>query len=122
MGIERGISGSSRQVLAISEGNVLSVRASVELGETEVNDVDEIFRLIITAYQEVVGLDVAMEDSLGVDTLYQPDHLDSDHASGAQVKFVLAVLKEVLQALTQQVHDHNMKLITTSLLVCSNVV
>lgn len=101
---------------------MLTVGSFIKLGETKVDDIDKVFRLVISSYQEVVRFNVTMKNALGVDTLYQPYHLNGDHASSAQIKLVLAVLKEVLQALTQQVHDHNMKLITTSLLVCSNVV
>lgn len=122
VGIERGISGSSRQIFTISERYVLTVRSSIKLGETKVNDIDKVFRLISASYEEVVRFDVTMQNALGVDTFYQPDHLDGGHASRAQIKLVLAVLKEVLHALSEQVHDHNMKLITTRLLVCSNVI
>lgn len=122
MCIKRSVSGSSRQVLSISEWYMLTIGAPVELGESKVNYVDEIFCLLITTNEEVIRFDVSMENTLCVDTLYQSDHLNGNHTSCAQVELVLAMLEEAFQALSEQVHHHNMKLITTRLLVCSNVV
>ena len=122
MSIERSVSGGTRQVLAISEWNMLAVRASIKFGESKVNDVNEVLRLIIAAYQEVIRLDISVKYTFSMHAFYEPYHLNGDHACCTQIKLVFAMLEEALETSTEQVHDHNMELVTTRLLVSSNVI
>lgn len=78
MGVDGSVSGGTSEVLAISEGDVLTIRGLVTLGETEVNDVDGVLCLIVTTYEEVVGFDVTMNDALFVHNLDPLNHLHSD--------------------------------------------
>jgi hypothetical protein len=49
MSVDTGIASCSSQVLALSEGDVLSVGGAVALGQTEVDDVDIVFCSIVAA-------------------------------------------------------------------------
>ena len=75
MGVDGGVAGGSREVLAVTEGDVLAVGGLVALGEAEVDDVDGVLRLVVAANEEVVRLDVAVDDALLVDDLDPLDHL-----------------------------------------------
>lgn len=69
MCVDRGVACCASQVLVLPIRNVL-VRAgvSVLLGQAKVNDVDQV-ALLAKAHEEVVGLDVTMDEVLGVDVL-----------------------------------------------------
>ena len=62
--VQRGVSGSSSQVLAFSEGDMLTFGVLVALCETKVNDVYVVLGVLVAANQEVVWLDIAMDDPL----------------------------------------------------------
>ena len=67
--VDARIPRSTRQVLPLSERNVLPVRVLVALGETEINDVDIVLAVVITSNQEVIRLDVSVDDAFLVDLL-----------------------------------------------------
>ena len=69
MGVDGGVASSTRQVLSVSEGNVLALRVFVALSESKVDNVDIIFSTLITSNQEVVRFDVSVDDSLFVNFL-----------------------------------------------------
>ena len=69
MGVDRGVAGSTRQVLSVSEGNVLALRVFVALSESKVDNVDIVFGTLIASNQEVVRFDVSMDDSFFVNFL-----------------------------------------------------
>lgn len=62
--VDAGVSGRTRQVLAISEGYVLPVRALEALSEAEVDDIDGQFGGLRSTNQKVIGLDVPVDDTL----------------------------------------------------------
>ena len=69
MGVDGGVASSARQVLSVSEGNVLALRVFVALSESKVDNVDIIFGALIASNQEVVRFDVSVDDSLFVNFL-----------------------------------------------------
>jgi hypothetical protein len=69
VGVDGGVARSTRQVLSVSEGNVLALRVFVTLSESKVDNVDIIFGALIASNQEVVRFDVSVDDSLFVNFL-----------------------------------------------------
>lgn len=69
VGVDAGIPGRAREVLAVLVRDVLALAVLEALSETEVDDVDLIFRLVRSSNQEVVWLNVAVNDSLLVHLL-----------------------------------------------------
>jgi hypothetical protein len=69
VGVDRGISGSSSEILAISVWDVFSsLGVSESLGKAEVDDVD-IVLLLANANQKVIWLDVSVQEVSGVHKL-----------------------------------------------------
>lgn len=69
VGVNRCISGSSSQILAVFVGDVFALAVFITLCQSEVNDVNLIFRCVRSADKEVVRLDVSVDDSLLVHLL-----------------------------------------------------
>ena len=69
MGVNTSISGSSSQILSLTEWDVFTIRVFVAFSETEIDDVDVVFVGVVTADQEVVWLDVSVNYSLFMDFL-----------------------------------------------------
>ena len=107
MRVDRGISCSTSEVLTISEGNMLAVGRLEALGKTEINNVDRVLRLVVTANQEVVRLDITMDNALLVHHLDTLDHLNGDVQDSLEVELAAALLEQVLKRLTKQIHDHH---------------
>ena len=66
MGIDGGVPGRARQILALTERDVLALGVFVLLGQAKVDDVDVVLGLLVTAHQEIVRLDVTVDDPLFV--------------------------------------------------------
>lgn len=60
--VQRGVTGGTSQVFALTEGNVLVFRVLVALGKTEVDDVDVVLGALSGADQEVVGLNISVDN------------------------------------------------------------
>lgn len=78
MGVDGGVAGGAGEVLVLTVGDVL-VRSciAVLLGQAEVDDVDQV-ALLAEPHQKVVGLDVSVNEVLGVDVL-NPTDLQQDN-------------------------------------------
>ncbi len=62
MGVDRGVTGGTSQVLVLTVWDVkVCLRVAVFLSQTEVDDIDLISTLA-NAHQEVVGLDVTVDE------------------------------------------------------------
>lgn len=136
MGVEGGISGSTSQVLALSEWDVLVLRVLVALGQTEVDDVDVVLGGFSGSNQEVVWLDISVDNSLLMDLLNALDlkipwlvilsgliyHLMSNVQHCFQVKFAPALLEEIFERFSKEVHDHNVVHLTIISLLITNEV
>ena len=106
MSINRGISGSAGKVLVLSVGNVeVGLGVTVLLGETKVDDVD-LIAAFANAHQEVVGLDITMNEGLGVDVLDARDELVGQEQDGLERELPVAEVEEVLQAGAEEIDDH----------------
>lgn len=78
VGVDRGVSGSTGQVLVLSVGDVqVGLGVPVLLGQTEVDDVDLVSSLANT-HQEVVWLDVSVDEVSRVNVLDSRDELISE--------------------------------------------
>ena len=107
MRVQARVSRRARQVLSVSERDVLAVRRLVALGEAEVDDVNCVFSLVIASNQEIIRFDVSMDDSFLVHNLDSLDHLDGDVEAGLEVEFSSALLEVVFETLAEEVHDHD---------------
>lgn len=63
--------------------------------------------MIVATNEEVVRFDVTMNDALFMDNLDSLDHLDCNVENGLEVELAAALLEQVLEGLTEQIHDHN---------------
>ena len=99
MGIDRCVAGCAGQVLAVAERDVLAIGGLVAFGQSEVNNIDGILRLVIVANQEIVGLNVAGNNALFMDDLDALDHLDGDMETCLEVKLAAALLEQILERL-----------------------
>lgn len=107
MGVDGGITSRARQVLVLTVRDVeVSLGVSVLLGQTKVNDVDLVATLA-NAHEEVVGLDITVDEGLGVDVLDSGDKLVGEQQNGLQRELAVAEVKEILQTGTQQVKNHS---------------
>ena len=118
MCIQTGIPSSSRQILTISERNVLTIRGLVALRQSKINNINGTFRRFSGSDQKVVGLYISVDDPFLVYNLYSLNHLHTHMKASFEVEFASALLELVLKTLPQQVHDHYMKHLTVlSLLI-----
>ena len=125
MSVDTHVSRSTGKRLALSVRNVLlRLGIAVLLGHSEVDNVNDILRLRVrSAYEEIVGLDVSVDEVLLVDGLYPRQlghvsrrkrsrrsatyHLLCYHDHGLDGEFAVAMVEEVLQAGPQQVNDQD---------------
>ena len=73
VGADGSISGGTGEVLAVSEGDVLTLGVLVALGETEIDDVYVVLCALVSTNEEIIWLDVSMNDPLFVDFLNTVD-------------------------------------------------
>ena len=78
----------------------------VPFGQAEVNDVNVMLSLP-DSNQEVVWLDIPVQEQSRVDVLDPLYHLISKHKHSLQRELPLAVVEQILQTRSQQVHDHH---------------
>lgn len=62
--VDTGITSRSSEILALSEGDMLSVGVLIALGETEIDNEDIIFVVLVSSDQEVVWFDISVNYSL----------------------------------------------------------
>ena len=106
MCVDTGISSGTSQVFVLTVWNVeVSLWVAVLLGKTEINDVD-LIPTFPDAHEEVVRLDVAVNEGLGVDVFDAGDELIGKEEDGLQGEFAVAKVEEILQTRPQQVENH----------------
>lgn len=64
MSVNRCVSGSSREVLSVLVGDVFTLRVLIALSQAEVDDIDQVLSVLGMTDEEIVGLNIAMDDSL----------------------------------------------------------
>ncbi len=106
MRVDRSVSSGTRQVLVLTVWNVeVSLRITVLLGQTEINNVDLVASLA-NAHQEVVRLDIAVDEGLGMDVLDAGDELVGKQENSLEGELAVAEVEQVFQAGAEQVEDH----------------
>jgi len=106
MGIDRSITGSTSQVLVLPIWNMeMSLRITVLLGQTKINNIDLVATLS-NAHKEVVRLDITVNEGLGVDVFDTRDELIGEEQDGLQGELAVAEVEQVLQAGTEKVENH----------------
>ena len=107
VGVHRSVTGGTREILTVTEWDVLTVGRLEALGQTKVDDVDRVLGLVIAANQEIIRLNVTVDDALLVDDLDALNHLRGDVQDGFEVEFAATLLEQVLERLAEQVHYHD---------------
>lgn len=87
----------------------LSVFESV-LGRAKINNVDDV-ALGTGSHKEILGLDIAMEQVLGVDVLESRKELVGDQEDSPERKGPVAVVEQVLKVGAKEVHDEDVEVI-----------
>ena len=106
VGVDRSITGGTSQVLVLTVWDVeVSLWVTVLLGQTEINDIDLVTTLT-NAHQEVVGLDITVDEGLGVDVLDAGDELIGQEENGLQGELAVAEVEEILQTGAEEIQDH----------------
>jgi hypothetical protein len=106
VGVDGGVTSGTSQVLVLSVRDVeVGLGVPVLLGETKVNHVDLVAPLA-DAHEEVVGLDVTVDEALGVDVLDAADELVGEQEDGLEGEFAVAEVEEILKGGAEEVEDH----------------
>jgi hypothetical protein len=106
VGVDGGVTSGTSQVLVLSVRDVeVGLGVPVLLGETKVNHVDLVAPLA-DAHEEVVGLDVTVDEALGVDVLDAADELVGEQEDGLEGEFAVAEVEEILEGGAEEVEDH----------------
>ena len=79
---------------------------SVSLAQTEIDYVDDVLRLL-RADKEVIRLNVSVDEVIIVQKLYPLEDLVSNQQHGLEGEAPFAESEEVLQALPEQIDDHD---------------
>jgi hypothetical protein len=83
----------------------VGLRVTVLLGQAEIDNVDLVTTLA-DAHEEVVGLDITVDEGLGVDVLDAGDELVGQKQDGLQRELAVAEVEQVLQTGAEQVENH----------------
>jgi hypothetical protein len=106
MGVDRGVSSGTSKVLVLSVRNVeVGLGVAVLFGKTEVDDVDLVSTLANT-HQEIVGLDITVNEGLGMDVLDARNQLVSKKEDCLQRKLSVAEVEKILQTGAKEIQDH----------------
>jgi len=109
VGVNAHIARRSRQTFVLTERDVLlRRRVDVFFGKTEVNDVNDMLLPVgVPSNQEVLGLDVPVDELLGVDIFYPRDLHDSKlSASTNASSLFLSVYQRTTQTHNMQIMKH----------------
>lgn len=79
---------------------------AVLLGQTEIDNVDLVSTLS-NAHEEVVGLDITVNEALGVDVLDAGDELVGQQKNGLQREFTVAEVEKIFQTGSKQIENHS---------------
>ena len=96
MGVDGSITSSTSQIFVLTVWDVeVSLGVTVFLGQPKVNDVDLVAALADT-HEEVVGLDITVDEGLGMNVLNARDELIGEQQNGFQGEFAVAEVEQVL--------------------------
>jgi hypothetical protein len=83
----------------------VSLWITILFGKTEIDNVDLVATLS-NAHEEVVRLDIAVDEGLGVDVLDPGDELIGQEQNGLQRELAVAKVEEVFQTGSEQIENH----------------
>ena len=90
MSIDTGIAGGSRQVLVLAIRDMeMSLRVTILLGQAKIDDV-HLIPTLSNAHQEVVGLNIPVDERLGMNVFNTGDELIGQQQDGLQREFAVA--------------------------------
>jgi len=105
--VDTGVTGSSSEVLVLAIRDVeVSLGVTVFLCKTEIDDVDLVSTLANT-HQEVVGLDITVDEGLGVNVFDAGNELIGEKEDGLQRELAVAEVEKILQTGSQEINDHS---------------
>ena len=104
MCVDAHVARGARQRLVLPVGYVLvGLRVDVGLGQAEVNDVYNMLTACrVPADEEVLRLDVAVDQVLGMHVLHAGKQLNCDHEHGLERELAVAQVKQIFQRGTQE--------------------
>jgi len=106
MSIDGSITGSSSQILVLPVWNVeVSLRVTVLLGKSEIDDIDLVTALT-NAHEEVVRFDITVDERFGMDVLNSGNELIGKEKNSLQGKLAVAKVEEILQTGSEKVENH----------------
>jgi hypothetical protein len=106
VGVDTGVTSSTGQVLVLTVRDVeVSLRVTVLLGQTKVDNVDLVSTLADT-HEEVIRLNVAVDERLGVDVLDAGDELIGQEKDGLQRELAVAEVEKILERRTEEIENH----------------
>ena len=76
MSVDRSVSSCTREILTISERDVLPIGGFVTFGKTKINDINCILGLFSSSDHKVIWFYISMDDSLLVHHLNSLNHLN----------------------------------------------
>ena len=98
MSVDAGIASRAGEILVFTVRDVkVRFGVAVLLGQTKVDHIDLVASLA-DAHEEVVGLDVTMDEGLGVDVLDAGDELVDEQEDRLERELAVAEVEEILQA------------------------
>jgi len=104
--VDAGVTSSTGQVLVLTVRDVeVSLGVTVLLGQTKVDNVDLVSTLA-DSHEEVVGLDVTVDEGLGVNVLDAGDELVGQKEDGLQGELAVAEVEEILERGAEEIEDH----------------
>jgi hypothetical protein len=104
--VDTGVTSGTGQVLVLTVRDVeVSLGVTVLLGQTKVDNVDLVSTLADT-HEEVIGLDVTVDEGLGVDVLDAGDELVGQEQDGLQGELAVAEVEEILEGRAEEIEDH----------------
>ena len=87
------IPGSSSEVFAISEWNVLTVRALVTFSQTEIDDINSVLGLFVASSHKIIRFNIPMDDSFLMNYSYSFNHLSGNVKTCSKIELSLALLE-----------------------------
>jgi hypothetical protein len=104
--VDTGITGSSSEVLVLAVRDVeMSLGVTVFLCETKIDDVDLVSTLA-NAHQEVIGLDITVDEGLGVDVFDTGNELIGKKKYSLKRELAVAEVEKILQTRAEEIDDH----------------
>ena len=106
VGVNRGIAGSTSEVLVLSVRDVeVCLWVTILLGQSEINYIDLVAALA-NAHEEVVRLDVTVDERLGVNVLDAGDELVGKQKNRLQRELAVAEVEEIFEGGAEQIENH----------------